>query len=259
MFVDSHAHLEMPQFEEDLPEVLERAREAGVEAVLSCGTNLRSSKRALEIAEQFQGVFAAAGIHPHEAGECTQEGLAVLRSLGSHPKVVAIGEMGLDFYRNLCPREVQIQAFRSQIRVARDLGKPIVVHDRDAHGLVLRILQEEKAQEVGGVLHCFSGDVSMAKRCLDMGMYISIPGSVTFRNATLLRNVLLHVPMDRILLETDSPFLAPVPFRGRRNEPSYLRYTAERVAKTLKSPLEEVARCTRNNAMELFGIRLPND
>lgn len=255
MFVDSHAHLEMPQFQEDLPEVLERAREAGVGIVLSCGTSLRYSKRAVEIAEGFQGVFAAAGIHPHDAQECTKEGLAVLRSLATHPKVVAMGEMGLDFYRNLCPREVQIEAFRSQIRLARELGKPIVVHDRDAHGLVLRILEEEKAQEVGGVLHCFSGDVSMAKRCLDMGLYLSIPGSVTFRNATLLRNVLLHVPVERLLLETDSPFLAPMPFRGRRNEPSYLKYTAERVAKALKRPLEEVARLTSRNAVELFGLK----
>lgn len=255
MFVDSHAHLDMPQFQEDLTQVLERAREAGVEAVLSCGTGLRSSKMALEIAERFQGVFAAAGIHPHDAEECTEEGLATLRSLASNPKVVALGEMGLDFYRNLCPREIQIQAFRSQIRLARDLGKPIVVHDRDAHGLVIRILEEEKAQEVGGVLHCFSGDVSMAKRCLDMGLYISIPGSVTFRNATLLRNVVQHVPMERLLLETDSPFLAPMPFRGRRNEPSYLKYTAERVAKTLKLSVQEVARATSSNAAELFGLR----
>lgn len=252
--MDSHAHLDMPQFQEDLPQVLERAREAGVELVLSCGTSLRSSKRAVEIAQQYEGVFAAVGIHPHDAKECDQQGLALLKSLASHPKVVAVGEMGLDFYRNLCPREVQIQAFRSQIRLARDLGKPVVVHDRDAHGLVLRILEEEKVQEVGGVLHCFSGDASMAKRCLELGMYISIPGSITFRNATLLRNVLLHIPMERLLLETDSPFLAPVPLRGRRNEPSYLKYTAERVAKTLKSSLEQVASVTSGNAVELFGL-----
>lgn len=255
MFVDSHAHLDMPQFQEDLPQVLERAREAGVEVVLSCGTSLRSSKRALEIAQQFQGVFATVGIHPHDAKECTKEALAHLKYLASHHKVVAVGEMGLDFYRNLCPREVQIKAFRTQIRLARDLGKPIVVHDRDAHGLVLRILEEEKAQEVGGVLHCFSGDLSMAKRCLEMGFYLSITGSITFRNATLLRNLLLHVPKERLLLETDSPFLAPVPFRGRRNEPCYLKYTAEKVAKTLKSSLEEVAGFTRSNALELFGLR----
>lgn len=256
MFVDSHAHLEMPQFEEDLPEVLERARQAGVEAVLSCGTNLSSSKRVLEIADKFQGVFAAVGIHPHDARECTKDGLAALRRMASHPKVVAVGEMGLDFYRNLCAPEVQIQAFRSQIRLARDLGKPIVVHDRDAHGLVLRILEEEKAQEVKGILHCFSGDSAMARRCLEMGMHLSIPGSVTFRNATMLRNVLLHLPVGRLLLETDSPFLAPMPFRGKRNEPSYIKYTAEKVARTLKRSLEEVALCTRKNAVELFGLDL---
>ncbi|MEJ5376150.1 MAG: TatD family hydrolase [bacterium] len=254
MLVDSHAHLDMPQFEEDLPEVLERARQAGVEAVVSCATSLKSSKKALEIAQRFPGVFAAVGIHPHDAQECSEEALAMLSSMASHPRVVAIGEMGLDFYRNLCPQEVQIQAFRKQIRLARDLGKPLVVHDREAHGLVLRILQEERAQEVGGVLHCFSGDSSMAKRCLEMGMYLSIPGSVTFRNATLLRSVLSCIPLERMLLETDSPFLAPVPFRGKRNEPSYLRYTAERVARTLRKTPEEVARCTRKNALELFGL-----
>jgi TatD DNase family protein len=254
MFVDSHAHLEMPQFEEDLPQVLDRAREAGVEAILSCGTSLESSQRAIEISQRYPGVFAAVGIHPHDARECSPEGLARLRQMASHPRVVALGEMGLDFYRNLCPPEIQIQAFRGQIRLARELGKPIVVHDRDAHGLVLRILAEERAGEVGGVLHCFSGDTSMALRCMEMGLHVSVPGSVTFRNAALLRNVVLHLPLERMLLETDSPFLAPVPFRGKRNEPSYIRYTAERVARILKTPLDEVAQRTKQNAMELFGL-----
>lgn len=254
MYIDSHAHLEMPQFEEDLPEVLGRAREGGVDAIITCGTSLKFSRLAIQIAEEFSEIFATVGIHPHDARECTPEGLAMLREMAAHPKVVAMGEMGLDFYRNLCPPEAQINAFRSQIRVAKELGKPIVVHDRDAHGLVVRILGEEGVEQLGGVLHCFSGDTSMARKCLDMGLYVSVPGSVTFRNATQLRNVVLHVPLDRLLLETDCPFLAPVPFRGKRNEPSYIRYTAERVATILKLPVEKVALQTTRNAVALFGL-----
>jgi TatD DNase family protein len=254
MFIDSHAHLEMPQFEEDLPQVLSRARDCGVEAIISCGTSIRHSKRAIQIAETYPEVFATVGIHPHDARECTPAALRQLRKLAAHPRVVALGEMGLDFYRNLSPPEAQIQAFRDQIRLARELGKPIVVHDRDAHSHILRVLREERAQETGGVIHCFSGDSVMAKDCLEMGFYLSIPGSVTFKNSAKLRNVILQTPVDHLLLETDSPFLAPVPFRGKRNEPCHIRYTAERVARVLKIPLESLSQQIVRNTRMLFGL-----
>jgi TatD DNase family protein len=257
MFIDSHAHLDMPQFEDDLPEILERARQHGVEAVVTVGTNLRQSQRATEIARSYREVYATVGIHPHDARESSLSAMDRLRKLATRPKVVALGEMGLDFYRNLSPPELQVQAFRQQIRLARDLGKPIVVHDRDAHRLVLRILQEEKAQEVGGVLHCFSGDLPMAKQCVDMGLLISIPGSITFKNSARLRNVALQLPLDRLLVETDSPFLAPIPFRGKRNEPCYIRYIADRVAKIRKIPVEDLARQLSHNTRELFGLPAP--
>ncbi len=254
MLVDSHAHLEMPQFEEDLPQVLQRARDWGIGAIITCGTHLEDSRRAVEIAAEHPEVFASVGIHPHEANTFSSETFISLSKLASHPKVVAIGEMGLDFYRELSPRKVQIEAFRAQIRLAKEVGKPVIVHDREAHSTVLKILEEEGGGELPGVLHCFSGNTAMATKCLDMGLFISIPGVITFKNSAQLRNVVLHVPLDRLLLETDSPFLAPIPFRGKRNEPAFLRYTAQKVAKVLKLSLEEVAQRTTRNAISLFGL-----
>jgi TatD DNase family protein len=255
MFIDSHAHLEMPQFEEDLPRVLARARDCGVEAIITCGTSVDDSQRAIHIAERYPEVFATVGVHPHDAVGCTPAALKKLRGLAAHPRVVALGEMGLDFYRNLSPPEAQIQAFRDQIRLARELGKPIVVHDRDAHPQTLRVLREEMAWESGGVIHGLSGDSAMARDCVEMGFHLSIPGSVTFKNSAKLRNVILQTPVERLLLETDAPFLAPVPFRGKRNEPCHIRYTADRVARILRIPLESLSQQTIQNTRILF--RLP--
>ncbi len=254
MFIDSHAHLDMPQFEDDLSEILQRSRQHAVEAIITVGTNLKQSQRAVEIARAHREVFATVGIHPHDAGECSPSALDRLRKLASRPKVVALGEMGLDFYRNLSPPEVQAEAFRQQIRLAIDIAKPIVVHDRVAHRHVLQILREEKAEKVGGVLHCFSGDMPMAKQCVDMDFLISIPGSITFKNSARLRNVALQLPLDRLTIETDSPFLAPIPFRGKRNEPCYIRYIADRIAKIRKIPLEELAEQLARNTRQVFGL-----
>jgi TatD DNase family protein len=259
MLVDSHAHLEMPQFEEDLPQVLQRARDWGIRAIVTCGTHLQDSRRAVDLAAEHPEVFASVGIHPHEANTFSPDTLASLKDLALHPKVVAIGEMGLDFYRELSPRKVQIEAFRAQIRLAKEMGKPVIVHAREAQSTVLKILEEEGGGEVRGVLHCFSGNTAMATKCLDMGLFISIPGVITFKNSAQLRNVVLHVPLDRLLLETDSPFLAPIPFRGKRNEPAFLRYTAQKVAKVLKVTVEEVAEKTTRNAMSLFGLALDGE
>jgi TatD DNase family protein len=254
MFIDSHAHLEMPQFDEDLDEVIQRASQYGVEAIITVGTNLELSKKALQIAHSYPNVYATVGIHPHDASELSDEKLQELRDLAEDPKVMAVGEIGLDFYWNRSPREKQIEAFRMQIRLARELGKPVVIHDRDAHYVMLSILKEERVEEIGGVVHCFSGGLPLAKECIRLNLSISFPGTVTFKNSARLRHVLINIPKERILLETDSPFLAPVPHRGKRNEPALIRYTAEKVAKILKLPVEELASVVRENTKRFFHL-----
>ncbi len=254
MLIDSHAHLEMPQFEEDLEEVIQRAAQYGINQIITVGTDLNSSRKAVSLAERHPSLYAAVGIHPHDARKCTSETLGQIKGLAAHPKVVALGEMGLDFYRNFSSPEEQVRAFRQQIRLARELDKPIIVHNRNAHALVLRILREELAEDVGGVIHCYNGDLATAQACVEMGFYISIPGTITFKNATRLRNVVRSLPIDRLLLETDAPFLAPVPFRGKRNEPAHLRFVADRVAKIRKIPLDELSRATSANTRNLFGL-----
>jgi TatD DNase family protein len=237
--------------------VLSRATQHHVQKIITVGTDVARSLKAVQIARSHPQVFAAVGVHPHNAGDCTPKALERLRDLARDPRVVALGEMGLDFYRNFAPPEQQIHAFRCQIHLARELEKPIIVHDRDAHQPLLKILQEERARDVGGVIHCYSGDLSMAKQCLDMNFFISVPGSITFKNATRLRHVVLNLPLDRLLFETDSPFLAPLPVRGKRNEPSNIRYIAERIAGILKMDLEDLADGVYDNTLQLF--RLPMD
>ena len=261
MWIDTHAHLDMPQFEDEVPEIILRAMHHNVEAIVTVGIDLPSSEKAVTLADAFPPVYAAVGVHPHEAAQLNEETVEAIKTLSDHPKVVAVGEIGLDFYRNLSPPDVQDEAFRRQIRLARELGKPIVVHSRNAHTRTVRVLQEENAWEVGGVIHCFNGSLSMAKSCIDLGFYISVTGSITFKNASRLRNVVINTPRDRLLIETDCPFLAPVPFRGKRNEPSYVRYTGDKTAKILKIPSEELAEQTTRNAVALFGLKLeqPSD
>lgn len=252
---DTHAHLGLEDtYERDLDEVLRRAEAAGVRYIATVGIDLAESRRAVEIAEEHERVFAVVGIHPHEAKGLTKEVLGEMSLLAGRKKVVAYGEIGLDFYRNLSPKTAQFSAFREQIRLAKSLNLPIVIHDREAHEETLNILKEEKADEVGGILHCFSGDVRMAWDCIAMGFLISIPGTVTFKNAKRVQEVVREVPLDYLVVETDSPFLTPVPHRGRRNEPAYVRYTAEAVASIKKVPLEEVAKATTQNARAVFKI-----
>ena len=206
------------------------------------------------MALKHDNIYAAVGVHPHDATEITEHSLQQLAELLSRPKVVALGEIGLDFYRDRSPREIQRNAFRLQIQLAKQLGKPIIVHDRDAHDEVLQILQEEGASEVGGVLHCFSGDVAMAKKCLELGFYLSFPGTITYPKNEAARDVVRAIPVDRILVETDCPYLSPQKFRGKRNEPAYVRYTAEKVAEIKGLTIEDVARVTSRNCFDLFGF-----
>ncbi len=253
--IDTHAHLDSSQFNSDRDEVIAMAFSQGISHIVTVGCDLESSRINVEIAQKYPEIFAAVGIHPHDARQADDEGIAQLRKMvQQNGKIVAIGEIGLDFYRDRCPRDIQRDAFRRQIRLAREVGLPIIVHDRDAHDEVLQILKEENASEVGGVVHCFSGDLSMARACIAMGFFISFPGSITYPKNDDIRKVIEHIPVDHLLVETDCPYLAPQPKRGRRNEPALVRFTAEKLAEIKGLSLEDVSRVTNLNAYSLFGI-----
>ena len=254
MLVDSHAHLEMTDFRKDLEEVIQRAKDSGVDTIFTVGTEKKDWTRALEIADSHPFIYAILGVHPHNAKEIDDQTYPTLMKLCRHKKVKAYGEIGLDFFRNRSPREIQIQRFREQIGLARDLNLPIVVHDRDAHQETLDILKSEKAEKCGGIIHCFSGDYEMAKKCLDMGFCISVPGSITFKNAEPFRDIVRRLPLEALLVETDAPYITPVPFRGKRNEPSYVRYTAEKVAEVKGVSFEKIAEVTTQNALRVFRV-----
>ncbi len=254
MLVDAHTHLDLPEFDPDREEVIERARSAGLVAIITVGIDMESCKAALEIAERHDFIYCSLGSHPHEAQRWDRSTLDTLRSLLDHQKAVAVGETGLDFFRNHSPREDQEQAFRDHIQLAMEKKLPVVVHDRDAHQETLDILRQENAERVGGVIHCFSGDTDMARDCLDMGFYISIPGIITFPKADQIRDVVRFVPLDRLLVETDAPFLAPVPHRGKRNESSFVAHTLEELARVKGQPVEQAAETTTRNAFKVYNL-----
>jgi TatD DNase family protein len=253
--IDSHAHIYYRDYAADFEEMLQRAGDAGLGAMLVVGTDPESSRESVELAEKYPQLYAAVGIHPHDAGRVTDACYDIIRELAlSSTKVVAIGEIGLDFYRDRSPRSDQERVFRTFLRMAAELDKPVIIHDRDAHQQVLDCLREEGSHK--GVLHCFSGDAAMAAEALALGFYISIPGTITYPANEALRDVVRAVSIDRMLVETDCPYLSPVPHRGKRNEPSYLRLTAERLAQVKGLSVEDVARITTKNVRDLFGIRL---
>ncbi|HLO24852.1 MAG TPA: TatD family hydrolase [Geobacteraceae bacterium] len=255
--IDTHAHIDGRDFLPDFDDMLARAREAGLSRIVTVGADLESSRAAVELARHHDHIYCAVGIHPHDAERVTEKCYDVVRDLAvDNRKVVAIGEIGLDFFRDRSPREDQEKVFRRFIRLARELSLPVIVHDRDAHQRVMAILREERAAEVGGVLHCFSGDLRMARECEDLGFYISIPGTVTYPNNEQLRDVVRGTKIERLLLETDCPYLSPVPHRGKRNEPSFVRLTAEKVAELKGLTVEDVGRITSLNAERLFGLGL---
>ncbi|CAD7780364.1 putative metal-dependent hydrolase YcfH [Candidatus Methanoperedenaceae archaeon GB37] len=251
MLTDTHCHLDMLK---DLKGALQRAKENQVNFIVTIGIDLKTSRKAVEIAETYNFVWAAVGVHPHEAKTLTDEVYKELEILASHPKVVAIGEIGLDFYRNLSPREIQINAFKRQIKLAQKRGKPIVIHCREAISETWQILVETEGLSCKGVWHCFPGDVSFAEKCIENDFYISISGIVTFPKATKLKQVVKKTPLESLLLETDAPFLAPVPMRGKQNEPAFLHYTAQKVADIKEVSLKQVALKTTENAKKLFNL-----
>ena len=251
---DTHAHLHFPEYAADLPDVLARARAAGVRRMLTIGTDVETSRAAVALAGREPDVWAAVGIHPHDAASADDTALAELERLAGVARVVAIGETGLDFFRDLSPRAAQARAFRAQLALARRLGKPVVVHCRDAHAETLAILAEARVGDTGGIMHCFSGDLDVARRCLDLGLLISLAGPVTYPKARALPDVARAVPADRLVIETDCPFLPPQPHRGKRNEPAYLTITAARVAELRGEPLEDLAARTTANARALLRV-----
>ncbi len=252
---DTHAHLHFPDFAGDLPAVLGRARAAGVRGMVTIGTDVETSRAAIGIAGQEPDVWASVGIHPHDAAGADEPAFEAIGALARAPRVVAIGEIGLDFFRNHAPRDVQARVFRRLLALAREVGKPVVVHCRDAHAEVLDILTGAGVGETGGVMHCFSGDVAIARRCLDLGLHISLAGPVTYPNARALPEVARFVPADRLVLETDCPFLPPQGLRGKRNEPAYMTITAARVAELRGAAPEALGATVTENARRLF--RLP--
>jgi len=253
MYIDSHAHLEMKEFDRDRAEVVRRALEAGVEYIITVGTTPEDCRKALAIAKQHENVFAVVGIHPHEVKGIGPETYDTIRSLASADKVVAYGEIGLDFFRNLSPRDIQIKRFGEQLELAEDLDLPVVIHDREAHRETLEMLKSWKGKK-RGVVHCFSGDRTMAMECIDLGFYISIPGPVTFPKSEKMREVVKGVPLNRLLTETDAPYLTPHPYRGKRNEPAYVVFTARKIAEVKGIMPEEVGKATSQNAKDLFGL-----
>ena len=251
---DTHAHLHFPEFAGDLDAVLARARAAGVRRMVTIGTDVVTSRAAAALAAREPDVWAAVGIHPHEAADADEAALTEIERLASAPRVVAIGETGLDFFRARSPREAQTRAFTAQVALARRLGKPVLVHCRDAHAETLALLAADGPLDRGGIMHCFSGDVALARRCIELGLLVSLAGPVTYPKPGALPDVARAIPADRLVVETDCPFLPPQPYRGKRNEPAYLAITAARVAELRGEPLADLAGRMSENARALFRL-----
>ncbi len=258
--VDTHAHLDMNAFDSDRDEVIARAVDTGVSTIITVGIDVKSSKQAIELAERYPEILATVGIHPHEAGRATRADIDSLAEIATHSRVVAIGEVGLDFYRDYSPRKAQLQALAWQLELAAELEMPVVIHSREAHEEMLGILREwtsrsEKSPEQSpGVIHCFSGDSDTARQYLDMGFYLSLGAYIGYPASREAHGVIRSIPRNRLLVETDCPFLSPQKYRGKRNEPSYLPLTVEVLAKIRKEPLETVAGETTENAHRLFRM-----
>jgi TatD DNase family protein len=258
--VDTHCHLDMDAYASTLDDVIREAAACGVRRIITVGIDVDSSCAAVSLAGRFANVWATVGIHPHHAEEAEPENIERIARLAKNraAKVVAYGEIGLDYAKNYAPRDVQLRAFTVQLEVAKGLGLPVIIHDRDAHEATLGVLRENAPYPAGGVMHCFSGDSRLADRVIELGFLVSIPGIVTFNKSDTLQRVARDIPLDHLLLETDGPFLAPVPFRGKINKPEYLLYTARKIAELRGIPLDEIARRTTRNAVKLFRLAEEN-
>ncbi|NQT30124.1 MAG: TatD family hydrolase [Candidatus Saganbacteria bacterium] len=255
MFIDTHAHLTFPEFKIDLPEIIKRAKEANLEAIINIALDDEALANSLKIAQEYPGyVFTAYGLHPHDASTWKDEIADKIRSLAAEKKIVAVGEMGLDYHYKLSPLEKQKEVFGKSLRLAQELDLPAVIHSREAAKDTMLLIHEENQGKLKGVLHCFGGDMDLAKEALDMGLLISFTGNITFPKAHQVRAAAKEIPLDRIMIETDCPFLAPQAFRGKRNEPAYVVKVAEQIAAVKGISIEEVAAQTTKNARNLFKI-----
>lgn len=255
MLIDTHTHLDDARFDQDREAMIQRARQAGIDTFITIGCDLATSRAAVQLADQYPFIFASIGVHPHEVRHIGDEWYADLRRLAAHHKVVAYGEIGLDYHYNHSPPKDQRERFREQVCLAKELRLPIVIHTREAQEDTIRILKEEGASDVGGVFHCFSGDSWLAKAALDLGFHISFSGIITFQNATMLRDIARTVPLDRLLTETDCPYLTPSPHRSKRNEPAYVSLVAQKLAELIPGrTADEIGRLTSDNARLLFKL-----
>jgi len=253
MLVDTHAHLQWASFDKDRGEVIRRAKEVGVEYVVNIGFDVDGCRKGIELAGKHKGLYATVGIHPHNASGLNKNVLDKLRKLSENPKIVAIGETGLDYYRNLSPREAQKRAFEAQLSLAEELELPVIIHDREAHADTFKMLSKFKGK-IEGIMHCFSGSKEMAEQCVKSNFYISFAGPVTFPNSYKLHEIAKWIDLNRILLETDSPWLAPQDMRGKRNEPAFLPFIARKIAELKGISADELAEATTENAKEIFQL-----
>lgn len=256
MLFDTHAHYDDKRFDKDRHEVIKRVYDSGVSYILNASSNVASSVDSISLSQRYDFIYAAVGIHPHDAVEGNDNSITKLADFAAMDKVVAIGEIGLDYHYDFSPRELQKHWFTRQIDLAKNLGLPIVVHNREAHGDVMEIIKKEDAKKVGGVFHCYSGSVEMARELLNQNFYISIGGPVTFKNARRTVEAVKYIPCDRLLIETDCPYLAPEPYRGKRNDSSYIKLVAEKISEIKGIAFEEVVEMTTSNAKLLFQIEI---
>ena len=255
MFIDSHCHLDqldLKEFDDKFENILLRAQENHVTKMLCVCIDMHNVNAVIEIAEKYEHIFASVGVHPNELSD--NPSLAQLVGLASHPKVIAIGETGLDYFRIKDNRDFQIQRFETHIAASKETNKPLIIHTRDAKADTIAVMRDNDAQSVGGVMHCFTEDWAMAKQALDLGFYISISGIITFKNAENVREVAKQVPLDRLLIETDAPYLAPIPMRGKQNQPAYVKYVAEYLAQLRDISVERLAEQTSRNFLDLFKV-----
>lgn len=252
--IDTHAHLEGEEFDNDRDEVIKRAKREGIRAIINVGADLETSKLSVALASSVDMIYGAVGIHPHSAVDASEDVYEQIARLSRNEKIVAIGEIGLDYHYDFSPRKTQQDVLRQQIRLARSLKFPVIIHNRESDEDMIRILKEESISDVGGVMHCFAGSAKLAKACLDMGLYVAVGGVLTFKNAGDIREIIKGLPLSCLLVETDSPYLAPRPLRGKRCEPAFVKWTAKELASVKGISLEELSGITSGNAQRLFGI-----
>ncbi|MFH1355248.1 MAG: TatD family hydrolase [Candidatus Omnitrophota bacterium] len=253
MLIDTHCHLDFPEFDKDREDVIRRCKAQGIDYLVNIGSSLKGSKDSIELARRYDFIYATVGLHPHEADRANQEIQNTLSDLAKQNKVVAIGEIGLDYFKNYSKPENQRPLFKLQLKLAKNLNLPVVIHSRQAQNDILEILRED--MPVKAVVHCFSGDENFLNQCLDLGLFISFTCNITYIKADSLRSLVRLVPIDRLMLETDAPFLSPEEYRGRRNEPIYVKLLADKIASIKGVSFEEVAKATTENAKNFFGLK----